>query len=184
MSGGMKFDGEKIKTELLYQDFVNELEEVASVLTFGANKYAARSWKTVPNGFERYYAALIRHTNARIKGEMIDPESGKSHLSHAACCLLFMMGLDSTKEDSQPVDVAEAIGMHPLMAGNIPTSYDEGIRVGDKVRAISDCNVMGFREGDIGTVDSIDSSGELRVSYANVREGHPLLTLRKEVTKI
>jgi len=95
MSEGMKFDGEKIKTELLYKDFVEQLEEIAGVLTFGANKYAPRSWQTVPNGFERYYAALIRHTNARNKGELIDPESGRSHLSHAACCLLFMMGLDS-----------------------------------------------------------------------------------------
>ena len=57
MSEGMKFDGEKIKTELLYKDFVSELEEIAEVLTFGANKYAARSWATVRNGFERYYAA-------------------------------------------------------------------------------------------------------------------------------
>lgn len=95
MEEGMKFDGDKIKTELLYKDFVNELEEIAGVLTFGANKYAPRSWQTVLNGFERYYAALIRHTNARLKGELTDSESGRSHLSHAACCLLFMMRLDS-----------------------------------------------------------------------------------------
>ena len=126
-SNDMKFDGEKIKTELLYKDFVNELEEISEVLTFGAKKYAARSWKNVDNGFERYYAALIRHTNARLKGEMIDPESGKSHLSHAACCLLFMMGIDGGEHSTlTAIDLNKLYNDHKVMYQDVTSKfYDE-----------------------------------------------------------
>lgn len=95
---GKKFDSEKLKVELLYSTLVNELEDVAKVLTFGANKYGRNNWQELDEGFERYSAALFRHINARLKGQHNDPESGLTHLSHAACCLLFMMHLDK-KDD-------------------------------------------------------------------------------------
>lgn len=101
MSEGKKYDQDKLKVELLYKDLVNELEDIAKVLSFGAKKYGSRNWQNLDNAQERYTAALIRHTNAFMKGELLDPESGLSHLAHAGCCILFLMFL--TKDSSKPI---------------------------------------------------------------------------------
>lgn len=91
--GGMKFDGGKPRMALLFDGCPNALEAVASVLTFGAQKYAAHSWQTVPEGEERYKSALLRHLTAVGKGEDTDPESNLHHLAHAACNALFILEL-------------------------------------------------------------------------------------------
>jgi hypothetical protein len=41
----------------------------------------------------RLLDAALRHTFTFADGEDIDEESGESHLAHAACCLLFALGL-------------------------------------------------------------------------------------------
>ena len=84
----LKFDKEKIRVDLFPLEFV---EEVSKVLTFGASKYEADSWKTLQNAEKRYYGALLRHLIAIEKGEEFDPESGLPHLSHAACNMVFLM---------------------------------------------------------------------------------------------
>lgn len=65
--------------------------EIAEVLTFGANKYGRLNWSKVENGEVRYMDAALRHINAHRRGETFDEESGKSHLAHAATCLLFLI---------------------------------------------------------------------------------------------
>tara|TARA_B100000459_G_C8598552_1_gene211004 strand:+ start:10121 stop:10591 length:471 start_codon:yes stop_codon:yes gene_type:complete len=64
--------------------------DIADVLGIGARKYTANNWC---RGTEwgRYYAALCRHIFAWWRGEDLDSETGKSHLAHAGCCLLFLM---------------------------------------------------------------------------------------------
>lgn len=94
---GMKYDGDKPRMDLLLSGCPNALEQVAQILTFGAKKYAAHSWQTVPQGDERYLAALLRHLTAHSKGEANDPESGMSHLAHAACNALFILELEARK---------------------------------------------------------------------------------------
>lgn len=96
-SGGMKYDAGKPRMELLVQGCPNALEQVGTVLTFGAKKYAAHSWQTVPGGDDRYLAALLRHLTAIGKGEQTDPESGLSHLAHVACNALFILELECRK---------------------------------------------------------------------------------------
>jgi hypothetical protein len=66
------------------------LEDIAEVLAFGADKYGAYNWCRGAR-WGRYWAALIRHLFAWWRGEDCDPETGKSHLAHAGCCLLFLM---------------------------------------------------------------------------------------------
>lgn len=88
--GGLKYDGGKPRWVLLMQGFPNALRGFAQVLTFGAKKYEAHSWRQVENGYERYRDALYRHLNAIEQGEEIDPESGEYHWDHvqfnvAAC---------------------------------------------------------------------------------------------------
>lgn len=85
-----KRDAGKVRYELVQWPFVTG---IASVLTFGAAKYAAESWRDVPQAKPRYFAATIRHILAWWGGELIDPESGLPHLHHAACNLMFLDSL-------------------------------------------------------------------------------------------
>lgn len=93
-SGGMKYDGDKARMDLMLDGMPNALEQVAQILTFGAKKYADHSWQTVPSGKARYKAALLRHLTAHAKGEINDSESGMPHLAHAACNALFILELE------------------------------------------------------------------------------------------
>lgn len=87
------------------------LDSVADVLTFGAKKYLPNNWKYVENGRERYLDAALRHITAYMKGEQFDQETDLPHLSHALCCLMFIVDLDieenetyNDEEDTQSVN--------------------------------------------------------------------------------
>ena len=82
---GLKYDSQKPRMDLLDPSF---LEGVASVLSFGAQKYDAHNWR---KGIEvsRLIAAAYRHIGTYNKGIDLDDESGLNHLYHAACCLMF-----------------------------------------------------------------------------------------------
>ena len=83
-----KYDNDKLMWDLLP---LNETEKIVEILTFGAEKYGPDQWQKVPNAKRRYFAALMRHLKAYWVGEKIDSESGRSHLAHAGCCLLFLL---------------------------------------------------------------------------------------------
>lgn len=100
--GGLKFDGGKPRTGLLPW---GPLEQVAWVLTYGAEKYEPQSWQAVPNGAERYWDALCRHVTAHGRGEIIDPETGLPHMAQIATNALFILHFLAEK-------------------GAIPASYD------------------------------------------------------------
>ena len=86
-----KHDQDKPRYDLLPAIAIDEL---AKILTFGASKYSANSWQSVENGLERYRAALLRHTFAMQRGELIDEESGLPHSAHAMCCAAFIVELE------------------------------------------------------------------------------------------
>lgn len=88
---GVKYDNGKPQWRLLPWSGVSQ---VVDVLTFGATKYAPDNWKYVPNAEERYIDAALRHLTAYVQGEKKDLETGKSHLAHCICCLLFLMWFD------------------------------------------------------------------------------------------
>lgn len=90
----LKFDSGKPRWSLLMQGLAKSLAGVVAVLTFGAKKYAAHSWRNVQNGQERYKDALYRHLHAIESGELTDPESGCSHWSHVATNALFLHELE------------------------------------------------------------------------------------------
>jgi len=87
---GTKFDGDKLRWDLIPLESV---EEIVKVISFGAKKYAPNNWRKVKDGRERYYAALLRHLTAWRKGEDLDPESGLPHLAHIGCNVIFLMNL-------------------------------------------------------------------------------------------
>jgi hypothetical protein len=93
-TGATKFDGDKARMELLP---LNAIQEVAAVMTFGANKYADDGWKTLPNAEGRYTGALLRHMVAIQSGEELDPESGLPHIAHVACNAMFLTHFQITK---------------------------------------------------------------------------------------
>lgn len=92
----MKFDNGKPRYELMDYSFV---EGIVKILTFGAKKYKAHSWHTVPDGRERYFAAMMRHIVAWREGEKYDKETNLHHLYHASCCAMFLIWYD--KEDKK-----------------------------------------------------------------------------------
>lgn len=85
---GKKFDDGKLRYDLVPPAV---LEQLATVLTFGAEKYGANNWQTVPDARNRYYAAMMRHVEADRGGEVFDEESGLPHLTHALACVAFML---------------------------------------------------------------------------------------------
>lgn len=80
-----KFDQGKSRIDLVEPTFISG---VGDVLAFGAQKYAAHNWRKGMD-LSRLIAAAYRHLGAFNGGEDNDPESGHSHLYHAACCLMF-----------------------------------------------------------------------------------------------
>ena len=95
-----KFDDEKVRLELIPPEMINALGEI---LTFGAAKYEDRNWEKGMD-WGRIYGALQRHLNAWWGGELLDPETNKSHLWHAACCIAFLVTYEERKvgTDTRP----------------------------------------------------------------------------------
>ena len=89
---GRKFDGGKLQYGLLPPA---ALQATVEILTFGAEKYEPNNWKYVPDSKRRYFDAMQRHVWAWKSGEQNDPESGKHHLAHALCCLMFLYEHDT-----------------------------------------------------------------------------------------
>jgi hypothetical protein len=96
----LKFDKGKLRMELIDPVVPQAL---ASILTFGANKYGAWNWS---KGFEwsRVYGALQRHLTDWYNGEDNDPETGESHLHSALCNLAFLISHETRKlgSDDRP----------------------------------------------------------------------------------
>lgn len=84
---GRKDDGGKPPLHLIAPDF---LYAIAEILDFGAKKYAPRNWEKGMD-WSRVYRAAIGHLFDWFMRKGPDPETGKSHLWHAACCIMFLV---------------------------------------------------------------------------------------------
>jgi hypothetical protein len=92
---GVKYDTDKPRPDLLDPTAILAM---AQVMEHGAKKYATDNWKRVSEPQRRYYAAALRHLLAWWGGEANDPESGLSHLAHAACCVMFLQHFEGQRE--------------------------------------------------------------------------------------
>lgn len=101
-TGGRKFDGGKLQYGLLPP---LALKATVEILTFGAEKYESDNWKVVPDSKRRYFDALQRHLWAWKDGEQDDPESGKNHLAHAMCCLMFLLERDMFNDEDWEIRI-------------------------------------------------------------------------------
>lgn len=95
LTEGTKYDGEKPPMALLDPEF---LEGVASVLGFGARKYAAHNWRQGIS-YSRLISAAYRHLGAINRGEDIDDESDLSHAYHLGCCVMFLASMMNHRPD-------------------------------------------------------------------------------------
>ena len=86
-AGSLKYDGGKPQMDLVP---LSSVYAVAQVMTFGANKYSANGWKSVPDAVNRYTAAMLRHMTQLQNGEEFDEDSGLPHADHIACNALFL----------------------------------------------------------------------------------------------
>lgn len=89
---GTKYDSGKLRWDLV---FLDALEEVVRVSSYGATKYADRNCELgMPYG--KLYAAAQRHLGARfIRGQKINPQDGNLlHLAQAAWSILLLLAYD------------------------------------------------------------------------------------------
>ncbi len=89
-----KNDEGKIRVDLVHPAFI---VEIARVMEHGAAKYGEWNWC---KGFKwtRLYASTLRHLFAWFSNEDIDPDSGLTHLAHAAANIMMLMGIRHMKE--------------------------------------------------------------------------------------
>lgn len=88
----MKHNEGKVRLHLVPPRFI---VEVAKVREFGSQKYATWDWALGRNWTD-YHDAVQRHMLAWLAGEDCDPESGLSHLAHAATSLAFLIEFRAT----------------------------------------------------------------------------------------
>jgi hypothetical protein len=109
---GRKDDQGKLPWHLLPPD---ALDQIVWVLQHGANKYGERNWE---NGmsWSRPFSALMRHMWAWWRGEGVDPETGISHLSHAGCCIMFLLAYEqrSIGSDDRPINKDALFAQAPV----------------------------------------------------------------------
>lgn len=89
-----KADSGKLRYDLIP---ARALTALAEIYTYGASKYQADSWRTVPDAIPRYRAAAWRHWVAYLSGEALDPESGLPHLAHLHWNVVALSELEAEK---------------------------------------------------------------------------------------
>lgn len=77
-----------------------EIEDIVRVYTEGAKKYADNSWQDIPDGFNRYFAATMRHLVAYAKGERFDSDTGCMHLAQVAWNAIALLYYDKHNKGS------------------------------------------------------------------------------------
>ena|SRR5882757_2929091 len=88
-----KHDTEKLRMDLIPPEAMTAL---ADILTFGAKKYSDRNWEK-GMAWGRVYGALLRHLFSWWGKQGNDPETGRSHLWHALCCIVFLVTYEQRK---------------------------------------------------------------------------------------
>lgn len=89
----MKDDANRMRPLLVLRDMNRALEVVCQVAEYGAKKYSPSGWLNTLEGQTRYADAMMRHVMAHLRGERVDPESGKLHMAHAAWDALAVLEL-------------------------------------------------------------------------------------------
>lgn len=92
------------------------IESAARIMTIaiapkdqGGKGYGLASWRDVPEGYYRYWGAMIRHIIRRfVYDEVIDQESGEPHMGHVICNAAFVFQKDLERQE----DVEKGTGSY------------------------------------------------------------------------
>jgi hypothetical protein len=92
-----KADAGKLQARLLFEGCPRALQLAIAVLSYGAQKYEAHSWRNVD--VDRYKDAKARHM---VDGEyeFADDESGLWHKAHELINLMFIIELETKQMDN------------------------------------------------------------------------------------
>lgn len=90
----LKYDNEKLRWDLLP---LEDIEDIVKVYTEGVKKYAPNSWQNLPDGYNRYKAAMFRHLLEYEKGNIIDEETGCKHLAQVVWNAIAMLHVSKNK---------------------------------------------------------------------------------------
>lgn len=85
-------DFQEGETEIIYlamQHGTSWAHDAVRVLEFGAQKYAEWNWAKGMS-WQAIIGCALRHAKAVLDGEVLDAESGQSHLGHYLCNLVFL----------------------------------------------------------------------------------------------
>lgn len=114
MDEGVKFDNDKIRYDLIPPEAMTAM---ATILQAGAAKYAERNWES-GMAWSRLFRGALGHLWDwwSLKGN--DPETGRSHLWHALCCVAFLVTYEQRDigTDNRPKRLARydgPIGLNP-----------------------------------------------------------------------
>lgn len=109
--GAIKYDGGKapiFRGAIDY--FPRAISAVAGVSAFGASKYAWKGWEGVPDGYNRYSDAMVRHLIYEGQGEVLDPDSGLLHAAH--CAWGALARLELLLREREAVNATEVCDKH------------------------------------------------------------------------
>ena len=88
---------------------LEDIEEIVKVYTAGARKYGSNKWQDLPNGYDRYKAAMFRHLLEFEKGRDIDPETGCLHLAQVAWNAIAMLHIAKAAKKQKQERLIERI---------------------------------------------------------------------------
>lgn len=159
---GLRFNKGKIRYDLVPQF---PLEQIARVLTYGAQKYEENNWRRGMK-WSNVIASLERHLQAIKSGEDFDPETGILHSAHIATNAMFLTEYYRTfpSGDDRPHDYLRDV--------KIGLDIDEVLA--DWVGAR--CDKFGYNKPDYWNFsyenkkhfDDLTDSGELKEFYLNI----------------
>ena len=87
----------KDRAELrVLSDFPNALKAVSDLMDWGEAKHPGEEWKALPNW--HHLNREDTHTRSWRYEEKVNPESGRSHLVHAACRLLMAIEAEAREK--------------------------------------------------------------------------------------
>jgi hypothetical protein len=86
---------DKLRWDLLP---LETIEEIIKVYHAGAKKYGENTWQKLPDGYNRYKGAMMRHLVLHEKGEIFDEETGCRHLAQVAWNAIAMLNCSLQKQ--------------------------------------------------------------------------------------
>jgi hypothetical protein len=91
----LRYNEGKLRWSLV--DF-DALADMVKVLEYGSRKYADHNWKKGLKTTE-IFESMMRHMQAYMRGENVDPESGLPHTGHIMCNAMFLSYMNTYRPD-------------------------------------------------------------------------------------